>query len=241
MIEVRSVSKAFGDVKAVKDVSFIADNGKVTGLLGPNGAGKSTTLRILYGLLAQDAGSAQVDGIDIRSNRLHAQQKIGVLPDSHGLYIRLTAREHIHYFGRLHNIDENKLESRTNELLKILNMETIAERRVEGFSHGERMKVCLARSLIHDPPNILLDEPTNGLDVMTTRTVREMIAELKNRNIAVLFSSHLMHEVSRLCDHIVIISEGLVVASGTTDEIRAAAEEDNLEEAFVTLVERVAT
>ena len=241
MIEVRSISKAFGDVKAVKDVSFTADNGKVTGLLGPNGAGKSTTLRILYGLLAQDAGSAQVDGIDIRSDRLHAQQKIGVLPDSHGLYIRLTAREHIHYFGRLHDIDENKLESRTNELLKILNMEAIAERRVEGFSHGERMKVCLARSLIHDPPNILLDEPTNGLDVMTTRTVREMIAELKDRNIAVLFSSHLMHEVSRLCDHIVIVSEGLVVASGTTDEIRAAAEEDNLEEAFVTLVERVAT
>ena len=239
MIEVKSLSKAFGDIKAVNNITFTADNGVVTGLLGPNGAGKSTTLRILYGLLVQDAGTALVDNIDIKSDRLRAQQRIGVLPDSHGLYVRLTAREHIHYFGRMHNVDENKLESQTNELIKILNMEAIADRQVEGFSQGERMKVCLARSLIHDPANVLLDEPTNGLDVMTTRTVREIISELKSRNKAVLFSSHLMHEVSRLCDHIIIVSEGSIVASGTTDEIRAAAGEDNLEEAFVKLVERV--
>jgi sodium transport system ATP-binding protein len=168
-----------------------------------------------------------------------AQRKIGVLPDSHGLYIRLTAREHIHYFGRLHGIDRNLLETRTNELIRLLNMESIADRRVEGFSQGERMKVCLARSLIHDPPNVLLDEPTNGLDVMTTRTVREIISELKQRDITVLFSSHLMHEVSRLCDHIIIVSEGSIVASGSTDKIRAAAQEDNLEDAFVKLVEGV--
>ena len=241
MIEVKSLSKAFGDIKAVNNITFTADNGVVTGLLGPNGAGKSPTLRILYGLLVQDSGTARVDNIDIKSDRLRAQQRIGVLPDSHGLYIRLTAREHIHYFGRMHNVDENKLESRTNELIKILNMEAIADRQIEGFSQGERMKVCLARSLIHDPANVLLDEPTNGLDVMTTRTVREIISELKSRNVAVLFSSHLMHEVSRLCDHIIIVSEGSIVASGTTDEIRAAAGEDNLEEAFVKLVERVVT
>ena len=241
MIEVKSLSKAFGDIKAVNNITFTADNGVVTGLLGPNGAGKSTTLRILYGLLVQDSGTARVDNIDSKSDRLRAQQRIGVLPDSHGLYIRLTAREHIHYFGRMHNVDENKLESRTNELIKILNMEAIADRQIEGFSQGERMKVCLARSLIHDPANVLLDEPTNGLDVMTTRTVREIISELKSRNVAVLFSSHLMHEVSRLCDHIIIVSEGSIVASGTTDEIRAAAGEDNLEEAFVKLVERVVT
>ncbi len=239
MIEVKSLSKAFGDIRAINDITFTAGNGRVTGLLGPNGAGKSTTLRILYGLLVQDTGTALIDNIDIKSDRLRAQQRIGVLPDSHGLYVRLTAREHIHYFGRMHNVDENKLESRTNELIKILNMEAIADRQVEGFSQGERMKVCLARSLIHDPANVLLDEPTNGLDVMTTRTVREIISELKSRNIAVLFSSHLMHEVSRLCDHIIIVSEGSIVASGTTDEIRAAAGEDNLEEAFVKLVERV--
>ena len=239
MIEVRSLCKSFGEINAVRDVSFAAENGSVTGLLGPNGAGKSTTLRILYGLLTQDSGDALIDGIEIKSDRLLAQRKIGVLPDSHGLYIRLTAREHIHYFGRLHNIDRNVLEARTNELIRLLNMESIADRRVEGFSQGERMKVCLARSLIHEPPNVLLDEPTNGLDVMTTRTVREIISELKERNIAVLFSSHLMHEVSRLCDHIIIVSEGSIVASGTTDEIRAVAQEDNLEDAFVKLVEGV--
>jgi sodium transport system ATP-binding protein len=239
MIEVRSLCKSFGEINAVRNVTFTAENGKVTGLLGPNGAGKSTTLRILYGLLTQDSGDALIDGVEIKSDRLLAQRKIGVLPDSHGLYIRLTAREHIHYFGRLHNIDRNLLETRTNELIRLLNMESIADRRVEGFSQGERMKVCLARSLIHDPPNVLLDEPTNGLDVMTTRTVREIISELKQRNITVLFSSHLMHEVSRLCDHIIIVSEGSIVASGTTDKIRAAAQEDNLEDAFVKLVEGV--
>lgn len=239
MIEVRSLCKSFGEINAVRDVSFAAENGKVTGLLGPNGAGKSTTLRILYGLLTQDSGDALIDGIEIKSDRLLAQRKIGVLPDSHGLYIRLTAREHIHYFGRLHNVDKNVLEARSNELIRLLNMESIADRRVEGFSQGERMKVCLARSLIHEPPNVLLDEPTNGLDVMTTRTVREIISELKQRDIAVLFSSHLMHEVSRLCDHIIIVSEGSIVASGSNDEIRAVAQEDNLEDAFVKLVEGV--
>jgi sodium transport system ATP-binding protein len=240
MIEVKSLSKSFAEVEAVKNVSFTAENGKVTGLLGPNGAGKSTTLRILYGLLTQDSGSAQVDGIEIKDDRLHAQRSIGVLPDSHGLYIRLTAREHIHYFGRLHNVEEDRLERRTNELIDLLDMKSIADRRVDGFSQGERMKVCLARSLIHDPPNVMLDEPTNGLDVMTTRKVREMISELRNQNVTLLFSSHMMHEVSRLCDHIVIISDGIVVASGTTEEIREAAREDNLEDAFVKLVERVA-
>jgi sodium transport system ATP-binding protein len=139
----------------------------------------------------------------------------------------------------MHRVDEGVLETRTEELLKLLDMGSIADRRVEGFSQGERTKVCLARSLIHDPPNVLLDEPTNGLDVMTARAVREMIQELKRRGITVLFSSHIMHEVSRLCDHIVIISEGTVVASGTTDEIRAEAQDDNLEEAFIKLVERV--
>lgn len=239
MIEVRSLCKSFGEIEAIRNISFTAGNGKVTGLLGPNGAGKSTTLRILYGLLAQDSGEALIDGVEIGSDRLSAQRKIGVLPDSHGLYIRLTAREHIHYFGQLHKVDKNLLESRTSDLIKLLNMESIADRRVEGFSQGERMKVCLARSLIHDPPNVLLDEPTNGLDVMTTRTVREIITDLKERNIAVLFSSHLMHEVARLCDHIIIISDGLVVASGTTDKIREVAGKDNLEDAFVKLVETI--
>ena len=239
MIKVQSLAKSFGDVNAVKDVTFTAMNGQVTGLLGPNGAGKSTTLRIIYGLLRQDAGTAEIDGIDIQKETRRAQSKMGVLPDTHGLYVRLTAREHIHYFGKLHKVDANQLENKTDELLKLLDMEAIADRRVEGFSQGEKTKVCLARALIHDPPNVLLDEPTNGLDVMTTRSVRELIAELKHRNISIMFSSHMMHEVSRLCDHIVIISEGLLVASGSTEQIRTVAKEDNLEEAFVKLVETV--
>lgn len=239
MIEVTSLRKSFGDVVALRDVSFRADNGNVTGLLGPNGAGKSTTLRVLYGLLRPDGGAARIDDIDIAKKTRSAQQRIGVLPDNHGLYARLTAREHIHYFGRLQRVDPEKLEARANELIELLDMKSIADRRSEGFSQGEKMKVCLARALVHDPRNVVLDEPTNGLDVMTTRTVRELIAELRRQDITVLFSSHMMHEVSRLCDHIVIVSEGQVVASGTTDEIREAAATDNLEDAFVTLVERV--
>lgn len=239
MIEVSGIAKSFGEVQAVKNVSFKAENGRVTGLLGPNGAGKSTSLRILYGLLTPDTGSAMVDGIDVQADRIAAQQIMGVLPDAHGLYLRLTAREHIQYFGRLQGVSEEVLERRCDELLRMLDMQGIADRRVEGFSQGERTKVCLARSLVHDPANVMLDEPTNGLDVMTTRSVRELIGELKARGIAVLFSSHLMHEVARLCDHIVIISSGVVLASGTTDQIREAAGEQNLEDAFVSLVEQV--
>ena len=238
MIEVQNVSKTFGDVTAVHDVSFTAKDGEVTGLLGPNGAGKSTTLRVIYGVIKPTGGSASVDGINVTERPLKAQRRMGILPDRVGLYSRLTAREHLRYFGRLQHLEANLLESRIDELVRLLDMQGIADRRAEGYSQGERMKVCLGRALLHEPGNILLDEPTNGLDVMTTRTVRELIGELRRRSVNVLFSSHLMHEVARLCDHIVIVAQGTVVASGTTDEIRAAAEDDNLEEAFVKLVER---
>ena len=239
MIEVAGLRKSFAEVQAVRDVSFVAPGGKITGLLGPNGAGKSTTLRILYGLLEQDAGSASIDGVDIRTHPRQAQRLIGVLPDSHGLYTRLTAREHIRYFGQLQGVPSALLEQKIEALIDRLDMRDIADRRTEGFSQGERMKVCLARALVHSPPNLLLDEPTNGLDVMTTRTVRNLITDLAGEGVTIVFSSHLMHEVARLCDEIVIISRGLVVAHGTTDEIRHAAGEENLEDAFVKLVEEV--
>ena len=237
MIEVDAIKKKFGDVEAVRNVSFKAQNGQVTGLLGPNGAGKSTTLRILYGLFAADSGSAKVDGIDTRTNRIAAQKIMGVMPDARGLYVRLTAREHIKYFGRLHGMSEQRLEVRTEELLDLLDMQNIADRKVEGFSQGERTKVCLARALVHEPANVILDEPTNGLDVMTPRAVRELITELKRQNIAVLFSSHLMHEVARLCDEIIIVASGAVVATGSAEQISAFAQEENLEDAFIKLVE----
>ena len=237
MIEVRKIAKRFGDIQAVRDISFTSENGKVTGLLGPNGAGKSTTLRILYGLFAPDTGLTKVDGINVTQDRIAAQKVMGILPDAHGLYIRLTAREHIEYFGKLHGMPAEKLAVRTEELLRLLSMEKLADRRVEGFSQGERTKVCLARALVHDPSNVILDEPTNGLDVMTTRTVREIISELRRQGIAVLFSSHLMHEVAKICDHIIIVASGTVVATGTADEIRHIASEKDLEDAFVKLVE----
>ena len=238
MIEVENVSKTFGDVTAVQDVSFTARDGQVTGLLGPNGAGKSTTLRVIYGVIRPTKGSANVDGINVTEDPLDAQRRMGILPDRVGLYSRLTAREHLRYFGRLQHLEGETIEARIDELVRLLDMQDIADRRAEGYSQGERMKVCLGRALLHEPGNMLLDEPTNGLDVMTTRTVRELIGELKRRSVNVLFSSHLMHEVARLCDHIVIVAQGTVVASGTTEEIRATAEDDNLEEAFVKLVER---
>ena len=238
MIRVENIYKQFGDVTAVTGVSFKAENGQVTGLLGPNGAGKSTTLRMLYGLVEPDAGAASVDGVYVNDDSIAVQQRIGVLPDTHGLYTRLTAREHIHYFGQLHELDRKTLLETTDHLIELLDMGSIAERRAEGFSQGERMKVCLARALVHQPPNVLLDEPTVGLDVMSTRTVRELIGKLRQENKAVLFSSHLMHEVSSLCDQIVIISAGKVVAQGTPDRIRDLSGQQDLEEAFVTLTER---
>lgn len=239
MIVVSGLEKRFGDVQALRGISLVAENGEVTGLLGPNGAGKSTTLRILYGLVKPDGGQAAIDGIDIVRDPRAAQARIGVLTDSHGLYSRLTAREHIIYFGRLQGMSGEVLAARTDELIDLLDMKSIADRRTEGFSQGERTKVCLAKCLVHDPPNVLLDEPTNGLDVMTTRVVRDLIVELRRLGVTVLFSSHLMHEVARLCDKIVIISMGQLVAEGTADHIRREADETDLEEAFVKLSESV--
>lgn len=239
MIEALHISKQFAGVSAVKDISFQAEAGQVTGLLGPNGAGKSTTLRMLYGLLVPDTGKVLVDGIDIVVATNRAQSRLGVMTDNHGLYSRLTAREHIHYFGRLHGMSEAQVEARACELVDLLGMRDIADRRTHGFSQGERTKVSMAQCLVHNPANVILDEPTNGLDVMTTRVVRDVVGELKGMGITVLFSSHLMHEVARLCDKIVIVSMGEVVADGSTDMIRSLAGEQDLEDAFVKLVEQV--
>jgi sodium transport system ATP-binding protein len=235
MISADCLEKRFGATAAVNGLSMIAVDGAVTGLLGPNGAGKTTTLRMLYGVMKPDSGRIDVDGIDAVASAQHAQQRLGVLPDGFGLYPRLTAREHIHYFGELHGISGRTLHERANELIRLLDMTTIADRRTEGFSHGERTKVALARALVHDPQNILLDEPTNGLDVMSTRTVRAIIRRLRAEGRSVLFSSHVMQEVSALCDSVVVIAAGRVVASGSPDELRAHTGLENLEDVFVRL------
>jgi sodium transport system ATP-binding protein len=235
MIRVESIRKRFGTVTAVDDVSFEAQDGTITGLLGPNGAGKTTTLRMLYAVMKPDAGRITVDSVDAVAVPQEAQTRLGVLPDGFGLYPRLTAREHIEYFGELHGITGSRLQERAHELIEMLDMSTIADRRTGGFSHGERTKVALARALVHDPQNVLLDEPTNGLDVMSTRAVRHIVRKLRDQGRCVLFSSHVMQEVSALCDSIVVIASGRVVAHGTPNELRNQTGEDNLEDAFVAL------
>ena len=235
MIRVEELRKAFGDVVAVDGISFDAPNGAVTGLLGPNGAGKTTTLRALYGLMQPDAGRMWIDDIEVGGDPLGAQGCIGVLPDSRGLYPRLSAREHLRYFGQLQGLGGPELETRIEELVELLDMGAVADRRVQGFSHGERVKVALGRALVHDPGTVLLDEPTNGLDVQSTRAVRALIRRMREQGKCVLFSSHIMQEVSALCDAIVIIAGGRIVAQGTPDELRQQTGHDSLEDAFVAL------
>jgi sodium transport system ATP-binding protein len=233
MIEVRDLHKAFGTVKAVDGVSFTANDGQITGLLGPNGAGKTTSLRMLYTLMKPDRGQVLVDGIDATIDPTGVRRRLGVLPDSRGLYKRLSSRENIRYFGRLHGMDDALIAQRTEALAKALEMGDIIDRRTEGFSQGQRVKTAIARALVHDPRNVILDEPTNGLDVMATRAMRRFLLQLKAEGRCVLFSSHIMQEVAALCDRIVIIARGQVVAEGTADELRAMTGESNLEDAFV--------
>jgi len=233
VIEVDSLAKRFGAVEAVRDVSFTAADGRITGLLGPNGAGKSTTLRMLYTVLRPDAGSARIDGADVVAEPLAARRSIGVLPHAAGIYRQLTARENIRFYGELHGLAAPVLRRRIDELVERLSMADFADRRAAGFSQGQRIKVALARALVHSPRNVLLDEPTNGLDVMATRALRELIRGLKSEGHCVLFSSHVMQEVAALCDEVVIIDHGRVAASGTPASIQARFGGASLEEAFV--------
>jgi len=233
VIEVESLAKRFGAVEAVRDVSFTAADGRITGLLGPNGAGKSTTLRMLYTVLRPDAGSARIDGVDVVADPLAARRSIGVLPHSAGIYRHLSARENIRFYGELHGLPTVALRRRIDELVERLGMADFADRRAAGFSQGQRIKVALARALVHSPRNVLLDEPTNGLDVMATRALRDLVRGLRAEGHCVLFSSHVMQEVAALCDEVVIIDHGRVAASGTPAGIQSSFGGASLEEAFV--------
>jgi len=236
VIRATGLSKAFGKVQAVADVSLEAPDGRITALLGPNGAGKSTTLRILATVLRPDAGSAWVDGHEVCAEPAAVRRAIGVLPHGAGLYERLSARENITYYGALHGLSRVLLERRVADLVERLGMEAFADRRVAGFSQGQRIKVALARALVHDPKNVLLDEPTNGLDVMATRALREIILSLKREGRCVVFSSHVMQEVSSLCDDVVIVGDGRVRFAGPLDALRSRTGETDLEEAFMRVV-----
>jgi sodium transport system ATP-binding protein len=239
LIEVAQVAKAFGrhgEVRAVDGVAFTAGDGAITGLLGPNGAGKTTLLRVLATLMIPDSGHAKIDGHDVVRDRYAVRRRIGVLSDARGLYPRLTARENIRYYGALQGLTGDRLESRIGELVSVLGIAAIADRRAQGFSQGERMKVAIARALGHDPQTILLDEPTNGLDIMSIRALRDLLRELRGAGKCLLFSSHVMQEVSALCDSIVILGHGRVVATGTADELVAQSGATVLEDAFVRLL-----
>ena len=235
MIEARDLAKRFGAVEAVRHVSFTAPDGFITGLLGPNGAGKTTTLRMIATLVRPSQGRALVDGIDAAEDPLGVRARIGVLSDARGLYVRLTARENIAYYGALRGMERPAIDAAIARLADLLDLTALLDRRTDGFSQGERMKVAIARTLIHDPPNVMLDEPTNGLDVMTTRKLREVVRQLREDGKCVLFSSHVMQEISALCDEIVILAKGSVVAHGKAEELLLASGCATLEDAFVEL------
>jgi sodium transport system ATP-binding protein len=236
VIEAQHLVKHFGAVAAVRDVSLHAADGRITGLLGPNGAGKSTSLRLLCTVLRPDAGDALIDGQSAVRTPLAVRARLGVLPHGAGIYPNLTARENIIYFGALHGLPRAERRARAAELVGLLGMEEFADRRARGFSQGERIKTALARALVHRPRNLLLDEPTVGLDVMAVRTLRALLRQLRDAGHCVLFSSHVMQEVSALCDEVVVIAAGTVLASGTPEQIRVRTGAASLEDAFVQLI-----
>ncbi|MEM9593791.1 MAG: ATP-binding cassette domain-containing protein [Acidobacteriota bacterium] len=238
MIETHALQKRFGTKLAVADVSFRAEDGAVTGLLGPNGAGKTTSLRMLYGLIRPDSGRATVDGqgVEGADGVVQARRRLGVLPDAAGLYTRLTPREHLRYSAALQGLTGAAQSSAVEAILETMDLGPLADRRCDGFSNGERRKVALARALVHDPQNVVLDEPTNGLDVMSTRAMRRLVRRLADLGKCVLFSSHVMQEVSAVCDRVVVVADGRNVAEGTPAELVKATNEATLEDAFVQLV-----
>ena len=236
MIVVKNLRKSFGDVKAVNGVSFEARDGEITGLLGPNGAGKTTTLRMLYSLLPPDEGEIRIDGLDPTHDAMEIKRTLGVVPDSRGLYSRLTARENISYYGELHGMDKTTIRERIETMTGTLDMADFIDRRTEGFSQGQRVKVAIARAMIHKPQTVLMDEPSNGLDVMSTRALRDYIRNLKAEGHSVVLSTHIMQEVAALCDRIIIIAKGEVAADGTAQQLLKRSGCDSLEDAFVNLI-----
>jgi len=241
MIEVRGLAKSFGDLRVVQDVSFVANDGEITGLIGPNGAGKTTIFRLICTVLRSDRGTTVIDGIDSRKDPLAVRRRLGVLPDIRALYTRLTAREHLRYFGALHGIARDELEGRIAELVATLRMEDFIDRRAKGFSRGQQMKVALGRALVHQPHNVMLDEPTNGLDVATSRAVRDLLRRLRAEGRCILLTSHIMQEVAALADRIVILAGGRVVLQGAPGELRRATGLFDLEEIFMAATQEAAT
>jgi sodium transport system ATP-binding protein len=233
MIEVKGLEKSFDSRPVVRKLSFQAPDGVITGLLGSNGAGKTTTLRIICGVLKPDSGSLLID--DAAHDSLARQRRLGALLDHMGVYSRLTVRENLVYFGRLRGMSATFLKERVNQVISILGLESIADRRTFGFSQGERMKTALGRAILHSPQNLLLDEPTNGLDIPTVRSLRDLLRRLRDAGTCIVFSSHVLAEVRSLCDNVVIISNGSLIAQGSPSELCSQTSTASLEDAFVKL------
>jgi sodium transport system ATP-binding protein len=236
VFDIRQLHKRYGAIQAVTDVSFVAADGTITGLLGENGAGKTTTLGMMCGVLAPDSGSVVVDGSI--AGGYEYRRRIGALLDHTGLYPRLTARENIGYFGELQGLRQPAVEQRVEEVLAALDLNRIADRQARTFSQGERVRVAIARAIVHGPRNVVLDEPTNGLDVPTVRALRALLRRMRAEGRCVVFSSHVLAEVRELCDHIVILSKGRVAAQGSIEAICRAAGTSTLEDAFLTMTGR---
>ena len=236
MIEVHNLCKRFGKVQALAGASFTARDGIITALLGPNGAGKTTLLRTLVGLLQRDHGTISIDGVDPAVNPMAVRRNVGVLTDQFGLYERLTTREYLRYFGELNDMEESAIKLRTKEVTELLSLEDIIDRRAKGFSQGQRIKVALARTLLHRPRHLLLDEPSRGLDVMSTRALRRALAALKADGCCVIMATHVMQEVIHSCDDVIVIANGTTVTQGTPQQLCEQAGLPSLEDAFVRLV-----
>ena len=236
MIDAIQLAKTFKDFEAVKSVSFRAEDGEIFGLLGPNGAGKTTTLRMLSTVVQPSSGTATVDGYDIRTQRDEVRSRLGILVESAGLYAHSTTREHLRYIGNLHGLNGNGLEKRIDSLIERLAMDDFADRKASGFSRGMVRKVVMGMSLVHDPPNIILDEPTQGLDVVSTRAVRDIIRQFKADGRCVVLSTHHMDEVERLCDRVAIVHRGEILEKGTPAELVEKYQAEDLETAFVEIV-----
>lgn len=236
MINVDKLSKTFKSVQALNSLSFQANDGEITGLLGPNGAGKTTCLRIIYGLLQADQGKAEIEGVDANVNPMGARKNLGIFPDKFGLYERLTVREQVAYFAELHGLTGNIRRDAVERVITKLDIEELADRRTGGFSQGQRMKVALAQALVHNPKHLILDEPSRGLDVMSTRILRDVLREQRAQGTCILFSSHVMQEVAALCDRVVVMASGKVAAEGTPEELCRMTGEEQLEDAFVKII-----
>lgn len=237
MVKVTNLSKSFKNVNAVSNVNFTVDAGEIVGLLGENGAGKTTTLRMLATMLKPTEGTVEINGYDIINDGDKVRSQIGILFGGEvGLYDRLTARENIRYFAMLNGISKEEADKNISELCKLLDMDEYIDRRVGKFSRGMKQKVAIARSIIHNPKVMLFDEPTMGLDVTASRIVQNFIFKCKEENKAIIFSSHSMQEVEKLCDRVIIINKGKIIENIRIQELKEKYKNNDLEEVFVSLI-----